>query len=57
MAQDEGDLGTVRRLAGPEDHRHRLAARRLVDVDRQETAAVVIGVEQRQLLVPIGLSA
>jgi hypothetical protein len=39
------------------DHRHRLAADRLVDVDRQETAAVVVGMKEGQLLPAIGLSA
>ena len=53
MAQHQGHLGTVRRLAGAQDDRHRLAGRRLVDVDRLEAAAVVIGVEQRQLLTAV----
>ena len=50
MAQDEGHLGTVRRLAGPQDDRDRLAGGGLIDVDRQEAAAVVVGMKQRQLL-------
>ena len=53
MPEDAGDLGTVGGLAGPEDHRHGLAGRGLVDVDRQKAAAVVVGVEQRQLLAPV----
>jgi hypothetical protein len=50
MPEHAGDLGTVGRLARPEDHRHRLAGHRLVDVDRQEAVAVVVRMEQRQLL-------
>ena len=50
VTQDERDLGPVGGLAGPQNHRHRLAADRLVDVDRQEAPAVVVGMEQRQLL-------
>src|SRR3954463_7030424 len=42
MAQDQCHLGPVRRLAGPQDHSTRLAAGRLVDMDRQETTAVVV---------------
>ena len=53
MAQHERHLGTVRGLAGAQDHRHRLAAGGLVDVDRQEAAAVVVGVEQGQLLLAV----
>ena len=53
MAQHQRHLGPVRRLAGAQDDRHRLAGRRLVDVDRQKAAAVVIGVEQRQLLAAV----
>ena len=40
-----------RRLALAQDHRHRLASNPFVDMDRQETAFVVMGVEQRQLLI------
>jgi hypothetical protein len=50
VAQDERHLGPVRRLARPQDHRHRLAGRGLVDVDRQEAPLVMAGVEQRELL-------
>ena len=53
MAQHERHLGTVRRLAGAQDHRDRLAGGGLVDVDRQEAAAVVVGMEQRQLLAAV----
>src|SRR3546814_18934293 len=50
MAQHEGDLRAVRRLAGAQDDGDRLARRGLVDVDRLEAAAVVAGVEPRELL-------
>jgi hypothetical protein len=53
MAQDEGDLGTARRLARPQDDRDRFAGGGLVDVDRQEAAAVVMGVEQGELLAAV----
>ena len=53
MAQDQGDLDAGRRLARPEDHRHRLAGGRLVDVDRQEAAAVIVSMEQRELLAAV----
>ena len=41
-------------LARPQDGGDRLAARRLVDVDRHEAAAVVVRVEQRELLPAVG---
>ena len=41
------------RLARPQDHGHRTAGRRIVDVDRQEAALVVVGIEERQLLVAV----
>ena len=51
---EEGpDLGARRRLAGAQENRHRLAALDVVDVDRQEAAGVVVGMEQRQLLVAV----
>jgi hypothetical protein len=53
MAQYQHHLGPVRGLAGAEDHRHRLARGRLVDVDRQEAALAVVGVEQRELLLAV----
>jgi len=53
VPEDAGDLGTAGRLAGPEDHRHGLAGHRLVNVDRQEAAAVVMRVEERQLLTAV----
>ena len=49
---DEGaDLDARGRLAGAHEDRHRPAALDMVDVDRQEAARVVKGVEQRELLV------
>jgi hypothetical protein len=53
VAQDERHLGPVRGLAGPQDHRHRLARDRLVDVDRQEAPLVVVGVEEGELLTAV----
>ena len=53
VAQDQRDLGAAGRLAGAQDHRDRLAGGGLVDVDRQEAAAVVVGVEQGQLLAAV----
>ena len=53
VAQHERHLGPVRGLAGAQDHRHRLAGDRLVDVDRQEAAPVVVGVEERELLAAV----
>ena len=50
MAQHAGNLDAVRRLARAQEDRHRLASAGLVDMDRQEAAAVVMGVEQRELL-------
>ena len=38
------------RLALPQEHHDRLAAGHVIDMDRQEAAGVVVGVEQRQLL-------
>ena len=45
-------LGAGGRLARPQDHGHGTAGRRVVDVDRQKAALVVVGIEERQLLVP-----
>ena len=44
------DLDTGRGLAGAQENRHRLAALHVIDVDGKETAGVVMGMEQRQLL-------
>ena len=47
---DEGaDLDAGRRLSRAQENRHRLAA----DVDGEEAAGVVVGVEQRELLVAV----
>ena len=51
--KEGADLGAGRRLARAQEHRHRLAALHMVDVDRQEAAGVVVGVEQRHLLVTV----
>ena len=53
VPEHKRDLGTVGGLAGAEDYRHRLAGHRLVDVDRQKAAAVVMRMEQRQLLTAV----
>ena len=42
-----------RRLSGAREHRHRSAAHYMVEVDREEAARVIVGVEQRQLLVAV----
>jgi len=55
MLEDRADLFAGRRLALAQDHRHRLAAYRFIDVDRQKesSAVVVMGVEQRELLMAV----
>src|SRR5436853_3712284 len=53
MLEDSADLLARRRLARAQDHYHRLAARPLIDVDRKETALIIVGVEQRELLVAV----
>jgi hypothetical protein len=53
VAQNQQHLGTVRGFAGPQDHHDRLARTRFVDMDRQETALVIVGVEQRELIAGI----
>ena len=49
-AQIAGRLLARRRLARTQDHRHRAAGGGVIDVDRQEAALVMVGVEQRLLL-------
>ena len=41
------------RLAGTQDHRDWTALLGVVDVDRQKAALVVVGVEQRKLLMAV----
>ena len=53
MAQHQRDLGPVRRLAGAQDDSDGLAGRRLVNVDRQKAAAVVVRIEERELLAAV----
>ncbi len=53
MSQHQGHFGAVRRFARAQDDRHRFAGAGFIDVDRLEAAAVVIGVEQRQLLAAV----
>ena len=43
----------ARRLAGPQHDRHGPAPLRVVDVDRQEAAFVIMSVEQRELLMAV----
>ena len=50
VAQDAGDLGSIRELARPQEDRHWFASHGLVDVDRRKTAAVIMALEQSQLL-------
>jgi hypothetical protein len=47
------DLLTGRRLAGAQQHRQRPAGRDVVDMDGQKAAFVVMGIEQRQLLMAV----
>jgi len=54
MAQHHGDLDAVRRLAWPQEDRDLLTGGRLVNVDRHEAAAVVMRVEQGELLLAVG---
>src|SRR5260370_1331113 len=44
-------LDARRRLAGAQDHRDGTARLRIVDMDRQKAALVIMGVEQRKLLM------
>jgi hypothetical protein len=53
MAQHQRHLGPVRCLAGTQDDGDGFAGRRLVDVDRQKAAAVIVGVPQCQLLAAV----
>ena len=53
VLEEDADLGARRRLAGAQENRHRLAALHMVDVHRQEAPRVVMGVEQRELLLAV----
>jgi hypothetical protein len=53
MAQHQRHLGPVRGLAGAQDNGDRLAGHRLVYVDRQKAAAVVVRIKERQLLAAV----
>src|SRR6188472_370422 len=50
-------LDAARRLAGPQHDRHGPALLRVVDVDRQKAAFVIMSVEQRELLMAVDASA
>jgi len=53
MPEDAADLGARGCLARAQQHRHRLAAFDMIDVDGQEAAGVVMSIEQRELLCPL----
>ena len=53
VLEEGADLGTRGRLARAQEDRHRLAALHVIDVDGQEAAGVVMGVEERELLVAV----
>ncbi len=52
-AQMAPHLLTRRGLAGTQQHRYRPRHCRVIDMDRQKTALVVVGIEERQLLVAV----
>ena len=52
-AQMAADLLARRGLARTQHHGDRAAGRGVVDVDRQEAALVVMGVEERELLMAV----
>jgi hypothetical protein len=47
------DLLARRGLARTQDHGDRMSGRGVIDVDRQEAALVVMGVEERELLMAV----
>jgi hypothetical protein len=55
MAQHARDLDAIGRLARTQEDRNRLAGRRLIYMDGQEAPAVVMRVEQRELLTAMHL--
>ena len=52
-AQVTADLDARGRLAGAQQHGDRTACRGVVDMDRQKAALIVMGVEQRELLMAV----
>ncbi|ESX81752.1 hypothetical protein X756_31525 [Mesorhizobium sp. LSHC412B00] len=52
-AQMAADLLARRGLARTQDHGDRTSGRGVIDVDRQEAALVVMGVEERELLMAL----
>ena len=52
-AQMGAHLDAARRLAGTQHDRHGPALLGVIDVDRQEAALVIMGVEQRELLMAV----
>ena len=52
-AQMRADLLAVGRLAGTQDGEDAMAGVGVVDMDRHEAALVMVGVEQRQLLMAV----
>ena len=53
VLEEGADLRPRRRLARAQQNRHRLAAFHMIVVDGQEAASVIVGVEQRKLLVAV----
>jgi hypothetical protein len=52
-AEQLANLHTRWRLAGPQDHDNRSPGRRIVDMDRQEAALIIMSVPLRQLLMAV----
>ena len=52
-AQMSANLDARGRLAGPQDDRDGPARLGVVDMDRQKAALVIVGVEQRELLMAV----
>src|SRR5690242_15810991 len=52
-AQMAAHLLTGRRFARTQQYRYRPRHCRVIDMDRQKTALVVVGIEERQLLVAV----
>jgi hypothetical protein len=51
--EELANLHTRGRLARPQDYNDRRTGRRIVDMDRQKTALIIVGVPMRQLLVAV----